>query len=420
MSERETNQSDNTQPRFFYGFIVVAAALLIMLLAYGARLSFGVFFKPMATEFGWARALTSGAFTLSMVMQGVWGIFMGKLNDRFGPRFIMTLCCFCLGLGLVLMSQIGHVWQLYLFYGVIIGIGMGGVFVALLSCVTRWFIKRRGAMTGTVLIGIGLGTLVMSPVSNWLISIYAWRTSYIIVGGIVLLIGISASQFLRRDPAQTGLLPYGQNEIRKQDSASHTEGLSLREAVLTRQFWMVAVTFGCLGYAIFAISIHLVPHVTDLGISAATAANILAASGGLQVVGGILLGGLADRIGNRWALAISLILISASMFWLVPVTAIWTLYLFAIIYGTGIGGGAVMESLVVAEQFGMKAHGFILGVISFVFTIGGAVGPFLTGYIFDVTRSYQSAFLLCGGLGIVSIILTVILKPPKQERTQVL
>jgi MFS family permease len=405
------NQHSKAEPRLFYGYIVVAASLLIMLLSYGSRLSFGVFFKPMISEFHWTRALISGAITLAMVTQGCWGILMGKLNDRFGPRLILTLCCFFLGLGFLLSSQINYSWQLYLFYGAITGFGMGGVFVALLSTVARWFVRRRGAMTGLVLTGIGLGTLVMTPVSNWLISIFDWRTSFMVVGGVVLIIGIIAAQFLRRDPASKGLVPYGKNQEEEQQSAEAIQGLSFKQAAGTRQFWMVSVSFFCLGYCIFAVNIHLVPHITDLGISATTAANVLAAAGGAQTLGGIVLGGAADRIGNRLVLVISFILISAGMLWLVLFNNISMFYLFAVVYGLGVGGGGTMEPTVIAELFGIKSHGLILGVTSFIFTVGGAIGPFVTGYIFDINGSYHLAFLICAAAGVVGLLLAATLRP---------
>jgi MFS family permease len=416
LSEKESHNLTRTSSRFFYGYIVVAAAMLIILLTYGIRTGFGVFFKPMLTEFNWTRALTSGAVTLSMVMQGLWGIYMGKLNDKFGSRLVITLCCFLSGLGLLLLSLMSSAWQLYLFYGVVIGMGMGGVFVALFSTVARWFVKQRGRMTGVVMSGIGAGTLIMAPVSNWLITIYDWRMSYIILGGVVMVIGITAAQFLRRDPAQMGLVPDGKSEQGgEQDLAPVIEGLSLKQAVSTRQFWMLALIFFCLGYCIFAITVHVVPHITDLGISATMAANILATTGGIQTIGGVALGSAADRIGNKRVLAIGSILLSAGMFWLVTIREVWMFYVFAVIYGFGVSGGGVMEPTMVAELFGIKSHGLILGVVSFVFTIGGAVGPVITGYIFDVTASYELAFLVCALLGIFGLILTLMLKPVKSQ-----
>lgn len=413
MVNQEVYQPVKNKPRFFYGYIVVVASLVILLLQYGPRNSFGVFFKPMTSELGWTRAMTSGAFTLSMLVQGSSGILMGRLNDRFGPRFIMAFCCFFLGLGFLLMSLTSSIWQLYLFYGVVIGIGVSGVFVVILSTVARWFVKRRGTMTGIVLTGGGLGTLVMPPVISRLIAAYDWRMAYIIVGIVVLTIGILAAQLLRRDPTKMGLVPYGQTERKEQELASGAEGLSFMEAAHTWQFWMVAVIFFCAGYSIFTVNVHLVPHITDLRISATTAANIFAVTGGVRIIGGIVLGGAADRIGNRWVLTISLILMSGAMFWLVPVTGVWMFSLFAVIYGLGNGGSAPMESTVVAELFGMKSHGLILGFISFAFTIGGAAGPFLAGYLFDINGDYKLAFLISASIGVVAMVLAAALRPVK-------
>ncbi len=142
--------TETRKSKFFYGYIVAITAFFIMVLIWGTYYSFGIFFKPVSTEFGWTRAMTSGAFSLSMIMYGLLGIVMGGLNDRLGPRLVMTFCGFFLGLGYLLMSQTNTIWQLYLFYGGIIGIGMGGSWVPLTSTIARWFVKRRSMVTGIV------------------------------------------------------------------------------------------------------------------------------------------------------------------------------------------------------------------------------------------------------------------------------
>jgi MFS family permease len=408
-------ESPKTKQKFFYGYIIVAAALLIVILDYGARLSFGVFFKPMLHEFDWTRSLTSGAFTLSMLFQGLGSMYLGRLNDKLGPRLVMTICGAFLGVGVLLMSQVGGAWQLYLFYGVLVGIGMGGAFVALLSTVARWFVKRRGMMTGIVIAGVGLGTLIIPPIASWLISIYNWRMSYVIVGSIVLVIGVLAAQLLRRDPTKMGLVPHGEQKVDEQRLGSGEQGFSLSEAIHTRQFWMIVIAYFCLGYCVFTINVHLVPTITDIGISATTAANVLAVSGALTAVGCMVLGSTIDRIGSRYVLLISFTMITASVLWLVGIKQVWMFYLYAVIYGLGSGGGAPAESTLTAELFGMKSHGAIFGFVSFCFTIGGAVGPFLTGYLFDVTSNYQLAFLITAASGAVGIIFTAILRPIKRQ-----
>ena len=395
---------------------MVAAALCAMMAAYGTRSAFGVFFKPMLTEFGWTRALISGSLSLSMIIQGPLAIIMGGLNDRLGPRIVLTLAGFLAGLGYLLMSQIGAAWQLYLFHGVIVGIGMSGILVPMLSTVARWFVARRNVMSGIVMAGIGVGTLVASPVANWLISVYEWRVSYIIMGSIVLIVTVLAAQFLKRDPTSMGQLPYGGNEASQQVFKARPDGFSLREAAYTRQLWVVFAIFVCLGFIQFSIMLHIVPHITDLGISSASAASILAAIGGMSVAGNVVLGGAGDRIGNRQVCIIGFVLMLVSLFSLVVVTEVWMFYLFAVVFGFGNGGCNTSESPLVAKLFGLNSHGSILGIVSLGFTIGAAIGPFLTGYIFDVSGSYQTAFLVCGAIGIVGLVLAALLAPLKAER----
>ena len=215
------------KPKLFYGYIIVAAAFLITLIMCGTLFTFGVFFKPILTEFGWTRAMTSGAFSLCILLFGLLGIGTGRLTDRFGPRVVMSGCGFFLGLGYLLMSQVSAIWQLYLFYGVMVGIGVSGSFVPLVSTVARWFAERRGMMTGIAVSGIGIGTMIMPLVANWLISSYGWRTSYIVVGITVLVLIILVAQFLRRDPGQMGQLPYGADEV-KVESLNGSTSISVK------------------------------------------------------------------------------------------------------------------------------------------------------------------------------------------------
>ncbi len=404
-------QSPGAKPEFFYGYIIVATAFSIMVAIFGLYYSFGIFFDPVLLEFGWTRATTSGAFSLSMIVYGLLNVAVGGFTDRFGPRMVVTICGVLIGLGYLLMSQISTVWQLYLFYGVIIGAGMGGSFIALLSSVAKWFVKRRGMMTGIVMAGIGIGTLIGPPVASWLIATYGWRLSYVILGSIVLLVVVLAAQFLRRDPTQVGQVAYGADEVEKLRPRLGAGGFSLREAIYTRQFWIVFAMLFCFGFGLYAVLVHIAPHAIELEISAANAASILAAIGVSSILGKVLLGIAVDRIGGRLGFIISFILISAALFWLVPVTEVWRLYLFAAIFGFAYGGCGVSEAPLVAGLFGLRSHGLVLGVINVGFTIGGSLGPLMAGYIFDVTGSYQVAFLISAIIGIVGLILAAVLRP---------
>ncbi len=411
MIDQEIRQSPGTKPGFFYGYVIVVSAFFSMMMIFGIHNTFGVFFKPVLTEFGWTRAMTSGAFSLAMIMVGLLGVFMGGLNDRFGPRIVLSLCGFLFGLGFLLMSQISAVWQLYLFYGIIIGAGVSGAWVPLMSTVARWFSDRRGLMSGIVLGGVSMGGLIAPLVATQLISAYDWRMSYIILGGIALIIIVSAAQFLRRDPAQVGQVPYGNNEGGETGLELGTEGFTLREAVYTKQFWLYFSLLFCSGFSMYGTIVHIVPHAIDLGFSPPIAAGLLSTLSGLSLVGRIGLGGAADRIGNKRVFIISFILMSGSLLWLVPATEVWKLYLFVVVFGFAYGGLGVVESPLAASLFGLGSHGLIYGVLIVGWTMGGAASPFVTGYVFDVTGSYQAAFLLGAAVGILGLILTAVLKP---------
>lgn len=415
MTGQKAYQPPEPPPRFYYGYFVVGAAFIIMVVSWGLYIVFGVFFNSFLDEFGWSRAVISGAYSVSSIMGGLLGIVMGGLTDRFGPRLVVTFCGILLGLGHYLMSLVGTVWHLYLFYGVIVGMGMSGLWVPLMSTVARWFTVRRSLMTGIVISGLTIGQMIGPPVISRLIAEYQWRQSYVILGIAVGIIIVLAAQFLKRSPGRTHQSPDNGVEKKPGRLISDASDFTLKESMHTSQFWVVTVVFFCFGFTAFGLTVHLVPHVTVLGIPDISAANVLAVSGGIGIVGNFLLGGIVgDRIGNRKAFIIGLIMSTAALLWLVPVRELWMLYLFAVVFGLGVGSMGTSESPLVARLFGMSSHGLIYGVIGLGFTAGGAVGPILTGYIFDRTESYQLAFLVSAALGIIALVLMVMLKPTKK------
>jgi MFS family permease len=403
----------NHRPGIFYGYIVVAVAFLIMFIMWGAYYSFGIFFKPLLAEFGWTRAMTSAAYSLSFILTGVFGVAAGRLTDRFGPRIVVTVCGFFLGLGYFLVSQTSAIWQLYLFYGVVVALGMSSGVIPLQSTIARWFVRRRGLMTGLIVSGIGVGMLVVPLVADWLISTYGWRTSYIVVGVAALLVVTLAAQFLRRDPASKGLLPFGADQSEAAVS-SLSKGFSLEEALKTRQFWLLSVATLCFTMAEGTVLVHIVPHAIGLGVPSTSAAAIIAIIGGISIGGRVLMGSAGDRIGNKRAWMVCLTLMTISLFWLLVAGEMWMLYLFAVVFGFGYGGLSVLLSPMAAEFFGLSSHGVIFGlVIMFGGTGGMAIGPVIAGHIFDVTGSYYLAFLIYAIVCVVGLLLTSMLRPTR-------
>jgi MFS family permease len=415
LTDDNINQATAVKPRFFYGYIVVAASFIIMVLTWGLYIVFGVFFNPLLAEFGWSRAMTSGAFSLSSVLHGVLGIAMGRLVDKVGPRIVVTFCGVFLGAGYLLMSQVNSLWQIYLFYGVIIGIGMSGMWIPLVSPVSRWFVTRRSLMTGIVICGLTLGQLVAPPIIGRMIAAYGWRHSYIILGVVVFVVVVIAAQFLRRDPGRLGLKPYGAGEEVKLSSSPGDIGYSLREAARTVQFWLGIIILFCFGYSAFALTVHLVPYVTGLGFSDISAADVLAVNGGAGILGNFILGGIVgDRIGNRKVFMIGFVLSTISLVCLLPARELWMLHIIAILLGIAFGSVGTSESPLIARLFGLKNHGLIYGMIGLGFTVGGAVGPFVTGHIHDITGSYRDAFLVCIAFTVTGLILSALLRPTRK------
>ncbi len=416
MAKHEGLQSDgNKKPRFLYGYVIVLAAFVIMTLTFGINYTFGVFFNPLSTDFGWTRAVTSAAYSLCTLVAGFWGIFAGKLSDRFGAKIVGIACGFFLGLGFLLMSQVNAIWQVYLFYGLIIAAGIGGSWPALMPTVAKWFVKRRGLMTGIVASGVGFGTIIVPPLAGQLISIYDWRLTYIIIGTSTLVLIILAAQFLKRDPHQIGQLPYGEGEVKQKGLASEAKELSFGETIHTKQFWIVSTIYFCFGFGLHTVMVHIVPYATGLGISLASATSILAAIGGVNIVAKIMLGSASDRFGAKPSLVFAFILLLAAFLWLQLARELWMLYLFAIIFGFAYGGVIALQSLAVAELFGLSSLGILVGSVTCSYTIGGAIGPFLAGHIFDITRSYSLAFLISAILAAIALILALLLRPLSSE-----
>jgi MFS family permease len=403
-----TSQVEKGKRNFFYGYVIVALGLFINMVLGGTLYTFSVFFEPLSTEFGWTRAATSGAFSLYMILHGFLYIVTGKMNDKLGPRIVMSLCGLLMGAGYMMMALTGEIWHIYLFYGVIIAVGMSGGYVPLTSTVTRWFTgnRKRGLMVGISVAGVGLGTMIFPPLARWLIDSYGWKTSYVVIGIIVLVFIMSAAQFLKRAPEQLTTSLDNSSRIDTQQ-----QGFSLRQAMKTRQFWLITLAYFGFGFLLQAIMVHIVMHITGLGIPSTSAAAMFIVLGGASVCARISLGSLADRIGNRSIVIGSFLLLTITLLLLFIAREMWVFYIFGALFGFGYGGMVASQSPIVADLFGMRSHGVILGVIVSTITFGSAIGPVTAGAIYDASSSYTAAFIICVAFAVMGIILSLLLRP---------
>jgi len=414
LAQRETLTK---KPGLFYGYVVTAAVFSVWLIGWGIYTpAFGVFLKPVLTEFGWTRAETVLGYSLSMIVLGTLAITMGWLTDKLGPRIVVTVFGSFLGISYLLLSQVTAIWQFQLYYALVAAIGLSPLNVPLMATVARWFVKRRGLMTGIAQAGVGIGGLIFAPFAGWLILTYGWRSAYITLGIITLAGIIISGLFLRRDPRDVGQLPDGASEVmapelKKQSLSLQTAGLSLREAIRTSQFWTIAGLYFTFGFCRSTFLTHIAAHVQDLGFSLAEGANTLAAITGASIIGRIGMGRVADIIGNKPAFMISFATTTAILIWGLVTEDLWGLYLFGIVFGFGWGAQAVLRFAVTSEAFGLVSLGFLMGVFGLAEAGAATLGAYFAGYIFDIVGNYNPAFWMGIALSITGITLAWLLRP---------
>jgi len=397
--------------KIYYGYIITGLAFLVMMFAQGPFNAFGVFFNPLREEFNWTHAMTSGAFSLSMIVRGVFGVLMGGLTDRFGPRLVLTFCGILLGAGFFLMSRMAALWQFYVYYTVLIGTGMSGIWVPLLSSIARWFEHRRVLMTSLVVSGVGLGGMLVPPLANWLIEATDWRIAYKVVAVVVAVVVIIAAQFFRK-PAQTAPSPAKTTEV----TPPATGGLTIKQAFRTKQLWLLLLIFFASGYFTFSLMVHLVPYAENMGVSAMNASTLLAIMNGVSLAGILALAGaFGDRLGSQNVFKICFGLVVIGMAVLLTAGELRVLYLAVIPFGIAIGGLGASESPLVARMFGVASHGVIFGIAGLGFTSGTAIGPFVTGYLFDITGSYLISFIICAVVAVLGLFLLTLLRPVEKQ-----
>ena len=384
-------------PRFYYGYIIVAAAFFIVLIGWGTFFTFGVFLKPVGESLPYGRAELSGAYSLATLIAGIGAIAMGKANDVFGPRLVISLCGLTAAMGYLFLSLTHQLWQFYLAF-TIIGVGTAGFFVPPTSTVARWFTKNRTFMTGLVLIGGSIGTMVIPKVSSLLITNSGWRSSYAILGCLNLLGMLIFAQTLKPHPEERDASP----EIVK--------GITFKAALFTSPFWLLSAIYFSFFFCINLVLAHLVAYATDFGIPLPTAASLMLVFGGSSIVGRIIMGTLGDRIGNTLTCLICFSLMFLSLLNLLLTQNLPSLSLSTASLGIAFAGLGALMSPLTADYFGLKEHGIILGFIYFADMVGGALGPVLAGTLYDLTQSYTQAFILAAIVSLMGALLILPLR----------
>lgn len=389
---------------------IVAACFTIQAVGIGTFVTYGVFFNSLIEELAWSRAVISGASSLAFFLSGLFAVLVGRLSDKYGPRRLMGVAALFFGSGIMLTSRVHEIWQLYLFYGVIFGIGLSAVDVIALTTTARWFPTSRGFMTGIVKVGTGAGQFSVPFLASILIAAYGWRSTYLIIGAGALVLLFGLSSLLRTYP-ENFQERASKSEKKQPELFCAGQSLSAKEAVKTKQMWILFGSYLLLVFCLITVLVHIVPHATDLGFSHTSGAGILSTIGAISMIGRFSGGIAIDRIGSKAIMLICFCILITALLFLRIADSLWMLYLFGGVYGLAHGGFFTAISTIVAEVFGIAAHGAIFGLVVFSGTTGGAIGPVIAGKMFDLSGSYDQVFTMITVVSCISFLLMLLLKP---------
>lgn len=367
---------------------MVAAGFIAAFTLFGVVYSFGAFFKPLAAQFGANRSETSAIFSITSCISFVLGPFTGHLADRYGPRRIATIGALAIGIGLAVTSRINHLWMAYITYGFGVGTAIACCYVPMLAAVGGWFLKRRNTALGIAASGIGVGTLVIAPITAELIHRLGWREAYVVLAVAATALLLICAWLIEPPPIELDAPEFSVRRIIR------TGPFKLIYAAC--MFWTVATSIPF---------VFLPAYAQGVGINAVAAATLVGFIGFASTAGRLGLGPLADRFG----------LIATYRFCLLVLGLCFTLWLygksygmlvaFALVMGASYGGAVALTPAVVAELFGARGLGVILGTLYTGSAIGTLLGPPFCGALIDRTGSYRLAILFTMAVTIVSYLI---------------
>jgi len=403
----------------FQGWVVLGAAFVIITLSIGTLFTLGVFLTPIEASMGWGRSSIGGIGLLNWIVMGLGSFVAGHLSDRFGTRIVVLGGGALLGLGLVLSSQVGALWQFYLTFGVMVGAGVSAFYVPLTVTAMKWFETRRAMAAAIVSAGNGFGILVLSPLSRWLITAFDWRGAFLVLGDLAWLIVIPTALALKSPPAPGDRSSEGAAVGSPTSPArGPVAEVSAEQVWRSRPFWAIALThFACCAAHSGPI-FHLVAHAIDQGVATMPAATLLGFSGLSSIFGRIATGMVADRFGAKRTLLAALALQALVVFLYLFPRDLETLSALTLVFGVAYGAAMPLYPVVTREYFGERVMGRAYGGVFFISCIGMGLGSYAGGAIYDALGSYQWLFLASAAIGAMAVLVAVTLRAPVVAQTR--
>jgi MFS family permease len=375
-----------------YGWVVVAAGALMSCVAIGSMFSLAVFLQPMSETTGWSRTGVSSAMTLDFLTMGVAAFGWGALTDRFGPRIVVLSGAILLGLGLALASRATSLLEFQLVYGVLVGVAAGAIFAPMIATVTGWFEKHRSLAVSLVSAGMGVAPMTIPPFARWLISTYDWRIAQFSIAILAWVLLVPAAMLVRRPPAIASA--GGPANV----AAAGDSGMTVRQALRSPQFIVLALTFFCCCAAHSGPIFHTVSYAISCGLPAMAAVTIYSVEGLAGLGGRVVLGLLGDKFGAKRVLVAGLMVQALAAGTYFFARELSEFYAVAVIFGLAYGGVMPLYAVIAREYFPMRIMGTVFGAAAMVSSLGMALGPAVGGWIFDTFKGY--GFLYIGSFGI--------------------
>ncbi len=404
-----------------YPWVVLSISFMTVAAAFGCRAAFALFFVAVIEEFHWSRGLAAGALTLGSVAWTLSAPVWGQMLDRLGPRVVFPAGAGLMAAGFAVSSMTQAVWHYYLGMGLLVGLGFAALpMTSQATVITNWFVRKRGMAMGIAASGIGLGIFLVVPATERLIVALGWRNAYLALAGVMLSAVVPLNLFLqRRAPQDMGLLPdFGatasagsRGPRRAQDG-----GVTLAAALRNYRFWALAGGFVLGAIPVHMVLVHQVAAMVDAGLSREFGAWVLSLTGLFTTFTMIGMGTLSDRIGSERAYTIgSLALVGGILFilYLDRMPEIVVVSLYPPLFALGFGSRQGLYPTIAADIFHGKHFGSIIGLLALSIGTGAGVGPWLAGYLHDVSGSYASSCWIGMVLCMLSLACIWIVAPSK-------
>ena len=388
-----------------YAWVVLGAAFAIITMAIGTLFTLGVFLVPIEQDLGWSRSSIGAISFFNWFVMGLGGVVAGYVSDRFGTRVVVLTGGALLGGGLVLSGSVTEPWHFYVTFGAMVGGGVSCFYVPLTVTAVKWFEDRRGMAAAVVSAGNGLGILVLSPLTRWLINTFDWRTAFWVLGDLAWLVVIPAAFLLRPAPSAV---------VAATARGGATASIATEGAAAVRRwpFWAIALThFGCCAAHSGPI-FHMVSHAIDQGVGPMAAASLLGASGLSSILGRVATGMFADRYGPKQTLVTALVFQAAMVASYLVVRDVGGLYAVGVLFGVAYGSAMPLYALLIREYFGERAMGTVYGAVFMISCTGMGLGSWAGGAIHDALGTYQWLFVGSFAIGAAAAVLGVALRPP--------